>query len=203
MEPFEVEREDKEREQDPKKPREGESYADYMHRLRREQEAEKESTDYGKEEYWASLSDYGRGRSGDPNYGEIPEEYSMNGMSKAAFACGILSLLSLMFGFSLFFGALGVLFACLSKKGKFGRQARIALWMSAAGIFAFVISLAVSLHMLVANGIWVRMVDRVRQMDLSDPNAAAVLEQELLDELLGAYGVERTDGQGAPRGSGR
>ena len=176
------------------KPQPGESYADYMHRLDRARKAEMENLDHSREEYWSGLTDYGRGKSGDPNYGPIPEEYSMNGMSKAAFACGILSIVTVFFGFSLFFGALGVIFALLSRKTKFGRQSRIALWMSSAGIFAFFFSLIITIHMLVSSGIWGRMVERIRNMDPNDPNAAAVLEEQLLEEILGTYGVQSVPG---------
>lgn len=207
MEPFETNQETEKREEklpgpedakspdsmdpsSPPKPEPGESYSEYLHRLEQLRKSSEEESDYASQEYWNGLGDFGRGKSGDPNYGPIPEEYRMNGMSKAAFVCGILSIITIYFGFSLFFGALGVLFALLSRRERMGRQAKIALVMSGAGILAFVVSFAVTLSMLISSGIMGRMMERVRTMDLSDPEAVTILEQELLDEILGSYGVQ-------------
>lgn len=183
-EPFEP------KQTDPSKPQPGESYADYLKRLDDAKKKEEEARDYGSQEYWAGFMDSGRGRSGDPNYGPIPEEYTMNGMSKAAFLCGILSLVTIVFGFSIFFGAFGILFALLSRKKKFGRQARIALWMNGIGVAAFVLTVVLAFYTLISSGIWDTMMKKIRGMDMNDPNAAAVIEQELLDEILNKYGMQ-------------
>ncbi len=175
---------------DPSKPMEGESYADYLHRLDRERARTEEAEAPGRQEYWNGIRDFGRGHLGEPNYGPIPEEYRMNGMSKAAFICGILSLVTILFNGSLFFGALGILFAFLSRKKKFSRQARTALWLSAAGIFAFALMIIYSVATLVSSGIWGKMVDMVRNMDPNNPNAVAEIQQEILDEILEHYGMQ-------------
>ena len=174
---------------DPKKPLPGETYADYWRRLEREKNAEREETDYARQEYWNGFQDHGHGVSGDPNYGPIPEEYASNGMSKIAFLCGIASLFSILFGGSLFFGAFGVLFAFLSRKNRFGRQARIALWMSCAGIIAFIVAMAVSLSMLISSGLMDKLIDRVKNADPNDPTAITEIQQELMEDLLKRYGA--------------
>ena len=174
---------------DPSKPLPGESYSDYLRRLDREKSAAEEAADYGKQEYWNGLRDYGRGTAGDPNYGPIPEEYRMNGMSKAAFFCGLTSLFTIFFGFSWFFGALAILFALLSRGKKLGRQARIGLWTGIAGLGAFVIAFTLSIIMLVSSGLWDKMIEKMRRLDLSDPAAVETLQTEMLDEILKTYGV--------------
>ena len=177
---------------DPSRPLPGESYADFMHRLDRERKRAHESTDYGRQEYWAGLRDHGRGVSGDPNYGPIPEEFVSNGMSKAAFVFGIASLISIFFNGSLFFGSLGILFAFLSRKNKFSRQARIGLWMSVAGVTTFLLMLIISISILVSTGAWNKMMDIVRNQDPNQPVSVSEIQQELMDEVLAGYGTQRT-----------
>ena len=174
------------------RPLPGESYADFMHRLDRERKRAHESTDYGRQEYWASLRDHGRGVSGDPNYGPIPEEFVSNGMSKAAFVFGIASLISIFFNGSLFFGSLGILFAFLSRKNKFSRQARIGLWMSVVGVTTFLLMLIISISILVSTGAWNKMMDIVRNQDPNQPVSVSEIQQELMDEVLAGYGTQRT-----------
>ena len=177
---------------DPSRPLPGESYADFMHRLDRERKRIHESTDYGRQEYWASLRDHGRGVSGDPNYGPIPEEFVSNGMSKAAFVFGIASLISIFFNGSLFFGSLGILFAFLSRKNKFSRQARIGLWMSVAGVTTFLLMLIISISILVSTGAWNKMMDIVKNQDPNQPVSVSEIQQELMDEVLAGYGAQRS-----------
>ena len=174
---------------DPSKPLPGETYADYLRRLDREKAAKEKEQDFGSQEYWNGLQDYGRATGGDPNYGPIPEEYRMNGMSKAAFACGIASLFTIFIGGSWFFGSLGILFAFLSRGKKFSRQAKLSLWMSAAGLGAFLIALLLSVFMLISSGLWDTMMQKMQGTDLSDPAAVETVRQELLDEILKRYGV--------------
>ena len=174
------------------RPLPGESYADFMHRLDRERKKAHESTDYGRQEYWASLRDHGRGVSGDPNYGPIPEEFVSNGMSKAAFVFGIASLVSILFNGSLFFGSLGILFALLSRKNKFSRQARIGLWMSVAGVTTFLLMLIISISILVSTGAWNKMMDIVKNQDPNQPVSVSEIQQELMDEVLAGYGAQRS-----------
>jgi hypothetical protein len=177
---------------DPSRPLPGETYADFMHRLDRERKRAHESTDYGRQEYWAGLRDHGRGVSGDPNYGPIPEEFVSNGMSKAAFVFGIASLISIFFNGSLFFGSLGILFAFLSRKNKFSRQARIGLWMSVVGVTTFLLMLIISISILVSTGAWNKMMDIVRNQDPNQPVSVSEIQQELMDEVLAGYGTQRT-----------
>ncbi len=174
---------------DPSKPLPGETYSDYMRRLDQEQKAREQQQNYSDQEYWSGLRDYGHATSGDPNYGPIPEEYRMNGMSKAAFFCGLLSLFTIFFGFSWFFGALGILFALLSRRKKLGRQARIALWMSGIGLGAFLIAVVSSVSLLVRLGIWDSMMQKIDHLDPNDPAAVLEMREELLDELLRKYNV--------------
>ena len=157
---------------------------------------------YGKEkpaedpnqQYWNGFTDYGRRKTGDPDYGPIPEEYESNPMSRTAFVCGIISVicifLSMLFpGASFVVGALGILFALLSKRKKFCRQAKTAIVMCSIGMASFALMFLISTAVLVSTGTWDFMMDKIRTMDVNDPNAAAELQQEILDELVRRMGL--------------
>ena len=68
-----------------------------------------------------------------------------------------------------------------------GRQARIALWMSCAGIIAFIVAMAVSLSMLISSGLMDKLIDRVKNADPNDPTAITEIQQELMEDLLKRY----------------
>lgn len=137
------------------------------------------------EEYWKSMSDFGRGRNDDPDYGPIPEEYLSTGMSKAALICGLLSLVCLLFNYLgvVLFGSLGVLFALLSRRSKMSRQARTGMTLSIAGLILFGAVTAFSFYTLKSTGVWDYMMKEIREMDPNDPYAAGHLQQDILSEL--------------------
>lgn len=157
---------------------------------------------YGKEkpqedpnqQYWNGFTDYGMRKTGDPDYGPIPEEYESNPMSRTAFTCGVISVicvfLSVLFpGASFVVGALGILFALLSKRKKLCRQAKTAIVMCSVGMVSFAIMFLISTALLVSTGTWDFMMEKIRGMDVNDPNAAAELQQEILDELVNRMGL--------------
>lgn len=135
------------------------------------------------DEYWNGFGDFGRGHPDDPSYGEIPEEYRSNGMSKAALICGGLSLLSLLFGGAPFFGGLGLLFAFLSRKNRMSRQARTGAVLSSVSLAVFGIMVAISFYTLVSTGVWDHMMEEIREMDPNDPDAVSRIQQDVLQEL--------------------
>lgn len=145
-----------------------------------------ENTDEsGIQDYWVSLSEHGKGRPGDPDYGPVPEEFRSNGMSKAAFICGILALASLLlnlFG-GVFFGALGILFALLSRKQKMSRQAKAGAVMAGAAVVIFSVLVAVSFYALISTGVWNTMIREIREMDPNDPDAVGKVQRDILEEL--------------------
>ena len=171
------------------------------------------------EEYWASMTDHGQGHPGEPGYGPVPEQYRSTGMSKAALACGVASLLSIIFGASLFFGAFGLLFAFLSRERKMSRQARTGAILSSIGAGAFIAMAAVSLYLLVSTGVWDYMITSVSQMNPGDPGALAEIQENVLEKVQQAliekyYGKEaaaagsagnssRDEGENSPEGSAR
>ncbi len=152
-----------------------------------------------QEEYWNSMTDYGKGHSGDPDYGPVPEEYRSTGMSKASLACGIISVFSILFGTSVIFGGFGLLFALLSRRKKFSKQARTGAILSTIGIVIFGIMLAIAVTTLVSTGVWDHMMTQIREMDPDDPDAVARIQQNVLDELQRKllaeyYGIGGTGG---------
>ncbi|NCB93839.1 MAG: DUF4190 domain-containing protein [Clostridia bacterium] len=68
------------------------------------------------------------------NQGYRPLHSSPNGFMVASLVMGILSIVLICCGFSFFFGALGILFAILSRReGKMEAQAKVGLGLSIAG----------------------------------------------------------------------
>ncbi len=158
------------------------------------------------EEYWFSLSDHGRGHSGEPGYGPVPEEYRSTGMSKAAMVCGVVSLLSVLFGSSVFFGALGLTFAFLSRGRKMSRQARTGAILSGVGIGAFGVMLAVSLYLLVSTGVWDYMIAEISRTNPGDPQAVTEIQENVLQKLRESllaeyYGEEAAENSGGTGGA--
>lgn len=69
-----------------------------------------------------------------PNYGYHPQRPAANTMAIASLVMGILSVVLLCCGFSFFFGALGILFALLSRKDSpMESQAKVGLGLSIGG----------------------------------------------------------------------
>ena len=147
----------------------------------------------GDNDYWNSIDDYGHGKSNDPDYGPVPEEYLSTSMSKAAMICGFLSLVCVIFNVfgSLVFGSLGLLFAFLSKRSKMSRQARLGARLSVIGLVLFAGLMAFSAYTLISTGVWDRMMEAIREMDPNDPDAVGQIQQDVIrdleQQLLGEY----------------
>ncbi|MDO4619651.1 MAG: DUF4190 domain-containing protein [Lachnospiraceae bacterium] len=139
------------------------------------------------ERYWNSPNDFGFGRVKDPDYGPVPEEYSSNGMSRASMICGIISVVTMFFGGTFVFGILGILFALLSRKKKFSRQARFGLGLSAGTLAIFAVMMTMTVSMLVSNGSWKRIVRAAGQVDLSNAESVSAFEMLVYNELLRGY----------------
>ncbi len=125
--------------------------------------------------------------------GGLPESLQSNGMARAAAICGVLSLVGLFFNASVFFGALGILFALLSRHKRFCNQAKAGLIMSISGIGIFLAMLAVSISILASAGLLKKYTDRVVHIDPNDPTAVTDIEEDLLNDLLKAYGIDPKD----------
>ncbi len=174
-------------------------FRDYWKQLNEDQEP-----DTGQEQYWNGMDDRGFRRHNDPNYGPIPEEYQSNAMSQAAFTCGIVSIVAIFFSFifvggSFIVGAMGILFALLSRKNKFNRQAKTAMGMCVTGMAVFVLMFAISFGFIWSTGLWGMIMEKAAQVDPNDPTSVTVMQQEIMEELMKRYGVtqEGTDSAGA------
>lgn len=81
-----------------------------------------------------------------PNPGWYPQRHVNNGMAIASLFMGILSIVMMCCGFSFFFGALGILFALLSRKEKaMDPQAKIGLGLSIGGTVMSLVLIIVAL----------------------------------------------------------
>lgn len=84
--------------------------------------------------------------SGGPYYQQPPYRPSGNGMVAASLVMGILSLLLTCCGLSYVFGALGIIFALLSRKnGPMDPQAKIGIGLSIAGSVLGIVIIVVAL----------------------------------------------------------
>lgn len=84
-----------------------------------------------------------------PNPGYYPQRHMNNSMAIASLVMGILSIVLICCGFSFFFGALGILFALLSRKeAAMDPQAKIGLGLSIGGT---VMSLVLIIVVLAGN----------------------------------------------------
>ena len=114
-----------------------------------------------------------------------------------AFACGVLSLLTMLFGGGVFFGLLGVLFACLSRRRRFSRQARAALTMCVVSIAAFAVNVILVVSLLVSSGSWDQIVRDARNLDVTDQESVESFESDIYSAVIRAVG-----GAGTPFESG-
>ena len=141
------------------------------------------------QDYWNGLTDFGRGHEGEPGYAPVPEQFRSNGMSKACLICGFLSLISVLLGLSFPLGALGLLFGFLSRDRIFSRQAKTGMILSAAGMAAFVLMVILTIFIFITTGLLDFAVERIRQVDPSDPVSVAMAEQDIMNEVLKHYGL--------------
>ena len=170
---------------------ENKDYRDYWKKLNQQDSGE----DPRSEQYWNGPGDRGYRTTGDPNYGPIPEEYQSNSMSRAALTCGIIAVISIFFSFifvgvSFIAGALGLIFAFLSRKNRFNRQARTAIGLCAAGMIAFTLMFGISFGILYTTGMWDTLVEKAQSIDPDDPTSVTVAQQEIMDELMKKYGLK-------------
>ena len=94
---------------------------------------------------WNNSGSYNQS-SGGPYYQQPTYRPSGNGMVTAALVMGILSLLLTCCGLSYVFGALGIIFALLSRKnGPMDPQAKIGMGLSIAGSVLGIVIIAVAL----------------------------------------------------------
>ena len=108
-------------------------------------------------------------------------------MAMFSFILGILSLIFLLFGFSMPLAALGIILALLSRGGEaMAPRARSGLILSALGL-VIGIAITVSSIVMLRSGAFQDAFDEMRktlEMTYSEEEADEVLEQ--LDELFGA-----------------
>lgn len=114
---------------------------------------------YGTPPYHQSNGFQGNYNYGGQNY--QPAFRTSSGFSTASLVMGIISLLLVCCGFSYVFGALGIIFAILSRKGRrMDSQARFGLGLSIAGS---VIGLIVLIVVLVGNSTYISIMQQYDQ----------------------------------------
>lgn len=161
--------------------RPGEDGIDYWRRISHGDEPEK--PEEKPEEYWNTPDDYGFRPMNNPDYGPVPDQYQVNGMTKAALLCGIFSLVTVFFGYGFFFAGLGILFALLSRKSKMPKQAKLGLAMCIASLGIFVFSLVTVIGTLSAGHAWPYLMEQARATDFSDPASIRQFEGVIYDSF--------------------
>ncbi len=161
--------------------RPGEDGISYWRRI--SQDGDEGGSDGKPEEYWNGPDDHGFRPPNHPDYGPVPEPYRVNGMTKAALACGILSLLSILFGYGMLFACLGILFALLSRGKVMAKQAKAGLAMCAVSLGIFAFSLIMVIGTLTAGGAWPALMEQASVTDFSDPVSVQEFESAILDSF--------------------
>lgn len=136
------------------------------------------------EEYWNGPGEHGFRPMNDPDYGPIPEPYRVNGMSKAALVCGLLSLITMLFGYGTVFALLGILFACLSGGKKMPKQAKVGIAMCATSLAVFLFSFFTLMAALTSSGAWPELVRQAKITDFSDQDSVMELEHVIYDAFV-------------------
>lgn len=128
-------------------------------------------------------------RDGQPNF-----------MSHLALLCGIVALIGIFFNLSLPLGALTVIFALLSRDKKLSREAKHGLAMGLTGIAVTAITILVSVAVLVSSGLFGKYVKKIRNIDPSNPNAVAQIQNDLVKDLEKYYGLDSSSENGTTGG---
>jgi hypothetical protein len=101
-----------------------------------------------------------------------PHQSSSNALMTASLVMGILSIVLICCGFSFFVGALGVLFALLSRRdGKMGAQAKIGLGLSIAGSIIGIAIIIFSIATYKFSDVWQEYEKFYYQYDNENPDA--------------------------------
>lgn len=116
-----------------------------------------------------------------------------NRMSQAALICGILSLVGIFFNASVFFGAFAIIFALLSKRNRLSRQAKAGIRMGAIGIGISAFVIIASIAILVSTGLFGKYARRIAEIDPEDPTAVTTIENDLMEDLAKAYGIDPSE----------
>lgn len=105
-----------------------------------------------------------------------------NAMAIAAFSCGAASLLMLCLGGSPVLGALGIIFALLSRTDKMSRPAQIGFGLSIGGLTIFTLSLIAAVSVLSATGTLSRIMTEAQGIDWNDPYAIQQFTYDIQDD---------------------
>jgi len=129
-------------------------------------------------------SDFG---SGSPNGQEMPPvrpPYARNAMAIASFSCGVAGMFVICFGGSPILGALGIIFALLSRTDRLSPPAKIGLGLSIAGLILCTVSIVLSLFVLSSTGTLDKIVKEAESIDWSDQYAVQDFSYDIQDDII-------------------
>ena len=110
-----------------------------------------------------------------------------NPMPTLALVFGIGALLSMMFGGTVLFGSMGIVFALLSRTDKMETKARVGCGLSLLAIVIYALIVGTAMYMLMASGAWDRILAAASELDLSSANAPGDLMAIIQKEILAMY----------------
>lgn len=121
-----------------------------------------------------------------------PPQPTPNGMSVASMILGIVSLVLLCCGgVGIPVGALGIMFALLSRRGRhMNTQAKIGFGLSIGGICTSILVLVISFVTFISSGQMTHLMEMIPNYNLETPSGMEDFMEDWQDYL---YGIELPD----------
>lgn len=140
-----------------------------------------------EDEYWKQPNN-GPQNSWQPDRPDpVPQKPPVDQMAIASLVCGIASIVMVCCGGSTVLGAMGIIFALLSRKKKMEPQAKAGLLLSASGLVLYGIMLAMMLSMLYSTGTLAKIYSQSEKIDLGDPASVQEFVYEFQDDITQMY----------------
>ena len=121
----------------------------------------------------------------------VPQD-PMAPLEGAALICGTIGLLTLFFGMGVVFAAMAIMFALLSRREKLARRAKTGLVLGLITLGIYGAALGVVAVTFTTTGMWDVVTEELENMDPSDPEATAKLQDTIQSELLKRLGASGT-----------
>jgi len=110
-----------------------------------------------------------------------------NPMPTLALVFGIGALLSMMFGGTVLFGSMSIVFALLSRTDKMETKAAVGFGLALFALIVYALIIGTAMYMLVATGTWDRILTEVQSIDMGSANATSDLMAIIQKEILAMY----------------
>ena len=110
-----------------------------------------------------------------------------NPMPTLALIFGIGALLAMMFGGTVIFGSMSIVFALLSRTDKMETKAAVGFGLALFALIVYALIIGTAMYMLVVTGTWARIIAEVQTIDMGSANATSDLMAIIQREILAMY----------------